>query len=379
MIKRGVDIWSLGCIFSEAATWVVKGEDGIEQYAKYRSTAIGRIQDFRNGDFFHNGNSRLPFIDEHHLRLKQDLEYDDTITGRVLETMVDEMLREDNTRRPSAQQLDRKAEDTIRHADAPVPVVAASRRSQGLPPPPTPDDRLTEQMQRHGSILSEANRFYHSPAGTVHLNDHPGRNGNTSPPTTPTRPPVLAGAHNRSLSEQMHGLDLGERGDVGQSQVYLTNESPVESPVTLSQSTSPTTPPFRSAGPSSSLQFADLIRECPLGCGMYMKPESLESHIAHCKREQKKRMGSIEESNLGADTGRSVEQASGNFASRSAKRIPYCSVKQAMTYYEAKKRGDKTAKLTDQDILGELEDRDHVGYLWMLYDLQKPLTWGRCS
>lgn len=42
-VAQTIDIWSLGCVFSIAATWVVLGYQGIRQYNWMREKAISKI------------------------------------------------------------------------------------------------------------------------------------------------------------------------------------------------------------------------------------------------------------------------------------------------------------------------------------------------
>lgn len=93
---RASDIWSLGCVFSIASTWVVLGNEGIAKYTAYRikatqeacnqSTSISL-----NGDFFHDHSKVLNEVTQWHEFLREHVRKSDSITGEVL-NMVDELM-----------------------------------------------------------------------------------------------------------------------------------------------------------------------------------------------------------------------------------------------------------------------------------------------
>ncbi|CZR54532.1 uncharacterized protein PAC_04416 [Phialocephala subalpina] len=75
-VNQTTDIWSLGCVFSIAATWVILGAEGIKQYQRLRLKAIatliqtqtlqsspgtGQLK-LNRGDYFHDGFKVLPEI-----------------------------------------------------------------------------------------------------------------------------------------------------------------------------------------------------------------------------------------------------------------------------------------------------------------------------
>lgn len=99
--NQKIDIWSLGCVFSVAATWVVFGYQGIKQYAVLRQDAIRRImQDSPNdvrpvlerGDYFHDGHGVLSNVTNWHEFVRQCLRKTDVITPMVLDVVDKWML-----------------------------------------------------------------------------------------------------------------------------------------------------------------------------------------------------------------------------------------------------------------------------------------------
>lgn len=105
-VDQTIDNWSLGCVFSIAATWVVLGwEGGVRLYNKVREQAItSRIKEqqshpplnpappvLESGDYFHDGLSVLPEVRDWHEYLRISLRKTDRVTSQVLD-LVDEYM-----------------------------------------------------------------------------------------------------------------------------------------------------------------------------------------------------------------------------------------------------------------------------------------------
>ncbi len=106
-ITWAADIWSLGCIFSEAAIWIADGYKGLVQYRRQRMAETDRIL-FKSGDRFHDGERVLQSVLDCHKDIEDRLRRSDYITKEVLDAMVNEMLWEED--RPNAKALIRKAD-----------------------------------------------------------------------------------------------------------------------------------------------------------------------------------------------------------------------------------------------------------------------------
>ena len=94
------DIWSLGCILSIAATWVILGKQGISQYTAVRlrasegaaATAKASLPNHESQsktlfctDCFHDGRRVLSEVQQWHKFLKTNSRKSDNITGRILD------------------------------------------------------------------------------------------------------------------------------------------------------------------------------------------------------------------------------------------------------------------------------------------------------
>jgi hypothetical protein len=112
-INSSADIWALGCIFSEAAVWIADGYRGLLNYRQQRTAESDRIL-FKGGDCFHDGERVLQSVLDVHADIEDRLRRSDHITKDALDTMVDEMLWDED--RPNAKALWRKAEMVLSRA-----------------------------------------------------------------------------------------------------------------------------------------------------------------------------------------------------------------------------------------------------------------------
>ena len=89
-----VDIWSLGCIFSEAIVWTLLGVSGIRRYHELRRVETGRIANFNKTDYsscFHDGTKILPAVLKMHKEVKNQRLDEDHITEHVI-VLIEGML-----------------------------------------------------------------------------------------------------------------------------------------------------------------------------------------------------------------------------------------------------------------------------------------------
>ena len=116
-MHQTIDIWSLACVFSIAATWVALGYQGILQYTEFRKKAVKDYQresqvgadgpseaNFSN-DYFHNGHVVLSEVTRWHETLRIILRKTDTITSLVLDLVDNHMLLGDPMKRFSAEKV----------------------------------------------------------------------------------------------------------------------------------------------------------------------------------------------------------------------------------------------------------------------------------
>jgi hypothetical protein len=168
---QAADIWSVGCIYSEAAVWVADGYNGVEEYRRQRIAEIDKMPDFRGGDCFHDGERVLQAVLDAHKDIELRLRRSDYITKDVLDSMAEEMLWEED--RPGAKALLRRAEGILSRArqklssrataDPLTRPRSSSNRSRTYsipqsPPHPPPERPLPERPRVSTSRLSSTQR-----------------------------------------------------------------------------------------------------------------------------------------------------------------------------------------------------------------------------
>jgi serine/threonine protein kinase len=125
-VKPHVDIWSLGCVFSEAAVWLTLGKAGLEQYRQRRRSETQRIYDFHDHGCFHDGKEVLESVSDMHNEVSSCVRSCDFITKAVVGSkrkgtrplvkgLITEMLTTKD-RRFSADQVRGSAEDILKEA-----------------------------------------------------------------------------------------------------------------------------------------------------------------------------------------------------------------------------------------------------------------------
>jgi len=155
---QAADIWSLGCIYSEAAVWIADGYSGVVEYRRQRMAEIGKMPDFKGRDCFHNGERVLKAVMDAHKDIALRLRRSDYITKDVLDSMAEEMLWEED--RPAAKALLRRAEGILSRArqklsssstaDSSTRPNSSSNRSRTYPrsPPHPPPERPLPERPR---------------------------------------------------------------------------------------------------------------------------------------------------------------------------------------------------------------------------------------
>lgn len=121
-VNQNVDIWSLGCVFSEAAVWLVYGNGQLLEYQRRRGIETEQINGFRDGNCFHDGRQVLTTVTDIHKTLPADVRVCDHVTRRIISMVTDEMLIDSIYRTPAialyyrTQKILWDAEDKLRNS-----------------------------------------------------------------------------------------------------------------------------------------------------------------------------------------------------------------------------------------------------------------------
>jgi hypothetical protein len=126
-VHQAIDIWSLGCVFSLAATWVVLGETGMGIFSQIRENAIKDIVKrqhrhshpfLHEGDYFHDGRDVLPDVVNWHNLLRNSQRKSDVITNRVLDVVDSRMMLGDANLRSKAEDIYRDLKEILAQSQA---------------------------------------------------------------------------------------------------------------------------------------------------------------------------------------------------------------------------------------------------------------------
>ena len=118
-VSQAIDIWSLACVFSLAATWIVHNYEGIRLFHKLRQRAIENCLEAQcngisshqhtgatsKGDYFHNKREVLDAVTEWHKYLRIVKRETDTVTSQVLDLVDEHMLLANPEQRIKANDL----------------------------------------------------------------------------------------------------------------------------------------------------------------------------------------------------------------------------------------------------------------------------------
>ena len=149
-VRQDVDIYSLGCVLSEAVTWASQGWRKVLDY-RHRRLEETYDRSGRREDCFHNDSGHLleTVGDVHRENISQRGPHDE-LTQPIIEGLIDGMLLSPGEPRPNARDLYRKSKQIIKPAHG-VSHDATPRRSPRILPQSPP---LKRPMYGQGRISS---------------------------------------------------------------------------------------------------------------------------------------------------------------------------------------------------------------------------------
>ncbi|KAK4220883.1 kinase-like domain-containing protein [Podospora fimiseda] len=111
-VTQGCDIWSLGCVFSLLATFIILGPSGISDYSNLRIKAVKSRTNF-SADIFHDGIQVLPEVTAWHDELRRQLPSEDIWTREVL-SLIDRYMLIPAKDRESASKIAMLFEEIVK-------------------------------------------------------------------------------------------------------------------------------------------------------------------------------------------------------------------------------------------------------------------------
>ena len=112
-VRPDVDIWSVGCVFSEAAVWSRFGWKRVLEYRNRRQDEVrGHLK--LDGEYlFHDGHDVLETVQDIHEHIAKRARIIDYVTVEILRLLNDDMLLNENEPRYSAKQVFHKSRRVI--------------------------------------------------------------------------------------------------------------------------------------------------------------------------------------------------------------------------------------------------------------------------
>ncbi|KAK7956993.1 uncharacterized protein PG986_006215 [Apiospora aurea] len=111
-VGQHLDIWGMGCVFSEMASWVVGGQPERRRYCLLRKEKTPKdLEDAGYSACFHDGEAPLPLVKEYHdTILRPSYRIGDSKSFQVGQMVFKHMLLQDPLSRLNARQLHTRAE-----------------------------------------------------------------------------------------------------------------------------------------------------------------------------------------------------------------------------------------------------------------------------
>ncbi|KAL9612988.1 MAG: hypothetical protein Q9167_002465 [Letrouitia subvulpina] len=114
-VRRDVDVWSVGCVFSEAAVWSRFGWKRVLEYRSQRQQELKNSLDLDGEHFFHDGRDVLSTVLDTHKYMAKKLRMIDHVTIQILRILDEDVLLNENEPRYSAKQVFYKSKRVIRN------------------------------------------------------------------------------------------------------------------------------------------------------------------------------------------------------------------------------------------------------------------------
>ncbi|KAK3645604.1 hypothetical protein LTR56_009044 [Elasticomyces elasticus] len=370
-LKKGIDIWSLGAIYSEAAVWAVMGSDGLRDYRCQRQAATSSLPDFHVDDCFHDGKRRLAVVDKQHDHVLGEHDRnssDESLIRRaarqIWEVLIQNMMDARPSHRHPALVLSEKSDevlDRIQNLARPLGHVSQSSQSTSSP---SRNSRYASDHHRIDSgsptpMFTDMAPMYSSPKSTVYLpngsypNEWPrspsAEFSRRSQPETPLAGPSSPRSYGRNV-------ELSQR-----SQPQTPHAGPTSS---RSHDHNDLYPPTHVApsGPADQPDLQTTQDHEELMRVLCAQPSGIENPPSTGGATTLSRATSAHAVEPRTETNLSRQIIPSSGSDQVGRLIvPYLSVQELQDWYTRVKAGDKSAKLSKYEYLSnDLRDRDYV-------------------
>lgn len=387
-VKQGVDVWSLGCVLSEAAVWVVYGQAQLLEYRRRRGMENARTDGFRDGDCFHDGRQVLATVTDIHKALADDKRVCDHVTTATVKMVTDEMLIEPNCRTP-ANSLCYRTKRILESAESKLRSPAGTGSLSGInvqspprtPPEPPPGHPHSRSSGAHDQYLP-LHKYAGSPGGISNNEDetHHQEFGNDF---FGKRASQQARCSDWPTQPQITGLvDQGQASESHLNRVFsevsLSQENPVspfwqEALDVKSRRHRITPDPFLGANTSNGCDTSAQDQRETYNvsqCNASTAPSGGVSRTTTATLVQDPRIGSRlrqQHSSVASRTRPAPVVSTDSYRvhlpmdSQARQRPTFLSVTAAQQWKSDKKE-HRAVRLTDDNLLVDLNERDHVSF-----------------
>ena len=213
-VDPSVDIWSFGCVCSEAVVWVVHGALSLNHYRTQRQEEIASEDGQLEGCCFHDGENVLQAVTDMHTSLPQEgaIRTADYVTKPVLEILLPSMLETQPKDREKANSLWKKCERILEAADKKI-------KGGNLQPNPANANTTINRAQTTALVAPQIQSYH--PSERPQPSDI-GFNPHGAPPNLPQ--------YRSNSSAQMHSQEALRRSSGTRRGRGIQLESPPESP-----------------------------------------------------------------------------------------------------------------------------------------------------
>ena len=112
-MRPDVDIWSIGCVFSEAAVWSRFGWNRVLEYRRQRQNDVKELLDLDGEYLFHDGHTVLRIVQDIHEHIAKSARDIDRVTIKILRFVDHDMLLNEDEPRYSAKQVFHRSKSVI--------------------------------------------------------------------------------------------------------------------------------------------------------------------------------------------------------------------------------------------------------------------------
>ncbi|KAK5720388.1 hypothetical protein LTR17_015025 [Elasticomyces elasticus] len=372
-VPQGVDIWSLGCVWSEVAVWIVKGYSGLETYRRRRKAATDELG-IDNPGCFHDGHAVLSCIREvHDAHRWEAMSDEDFLTGNVWQGLIENMLQSKASERPSPRELRQETSRRLLEAEArlpgsvrittgsaDIPQVTTCSHSRARTVPDVSDPEfMSEQKRRHTSasmntsMLQGRSPLTMSPRQSL---DRP----NVASSSLPMRDRTFGFGRRPDTVEEdeVASDDCGEGPSTPQRSPPSRVKYHTTSPAPINTSPEQSHVPLTRRGQSENFieQRRRTVQDSSQLYGDELVVEEFRGDPSYGTDSRKRK-----DSRFGDRSGFDLPSLSSTGNDNSSRSIPVLEILAAFHWMSQKRRGDRYAYLPYGDQLkGLLRDRDHL-------------------